>query len=249
MKLRRFTPDGIHEFREFLAKCRRDPETEIPTGLLEHRSWTEVVSPECQVVEHFFDIKGEAARYLNSSLDPLPIDTVSKDAGLWTWLSLLFFDSVCPSSSGLREVKNDYHYVFEPNNARHFYRHLLFIAWRIQQLSPQHNRLFLRSPLAKRDVVTTEVFKRLYLTRIPAIFEVLDRLYWDESKKRPRRGIAGSAIQARDLNHRFPLRIRQLEKTYDLMSLTADQLLELLGDEFSFARKKSLKLFPDEVHQ
>jgi hypothetical protein len=32
--------------------------------------------------------------------------------------------------------------------------------------------------------------------------------------------------------HRFPIRIRQLEKTYDLVSLTADQLIELLGDEF-----------------
>ena len=42
---------------------------------------------------------------------------------------------------------------------------------------------------------------------------------------------------------RFPTRIRQLEKTYDLMSLDADQLLELLGEEFSFAREKSVTLF------
>jgi hypothetical protein len=39
-----------------------------------------------------------------------------------------------------------------------------------------------------------------------------------------------------------------LEKTYDLMSLTADQLLELLGEEFAFGRKRPLKLFPEETN-
>jgi hypothetical protein len=39
-------------------------------------------------------------------------------------------------------------------------------------------------------------------------------------------------VKPGDLVHRFPIRIRQLEKTYDLVSLTADQLIELLGDEF-----------------
>lgn len=32
--------------------------------------------------------------------------------------------------------------------------------------------------------------------------------------------------------HRLPTRIKQLEMTYDLVDLTADQLLNLLGDEF-----------------
>ena len=42
--------------------------------------------------------------------------------------------------------------------------------------------------------------------------------------------------------HRFPIRIRQLEKTYDLVSLTADQLIELLGDEFRQHRHVAAKL-------
>ena len=51
-----------------------------------------------------------------------------------------------------------------------------------------------------------------------------------------------------NLSHRRPMRIRQLEKTFDLMSLNADQLLELLGDEFSFARPRTAKLFDDAIH-
>ena len=46
-------------------------------------------------------------------------EEVAVDAGLWTWLTLLFFDSVCPVAHGKRSVKNDYHYIFEPRNTEH----------------------------------------------------------------------------------------------------------------------------------
>ena len=76
--------------------------------------------------------------------------------------------------------------------------------------------------------------KRLYLIRIPCIFEVLDRLYWDDDLQRPKIGVVDSKrVKAGDLSHRLPVRIRQLEKTYDLYSLDCNQLLELLGTEFS----------------
>lgn len=52
MKLRRFTTEGIQVFREFLAESRREPKTEIPAGLLEHRTWTEVVTPKCHGDAH-----------------------------------------------------------------------------------------------------------------------------------------------------------------------------------------------------
>ncbi|MFH1923831.1 MAG: hypothetical protein ABIP48_28565, partial [Planctomycetota bacterium] len=169
---------------------------------------------------------------------PLPEHEVAENAGLWTWLTLLFFDDVCPAQKGHRTVKNDYCYVFEPKNARHFYRHLLFIAWKVQSIAPNHSRLFLNNSVASLDKITTEVMKRLYLTRIPCIFEVLDRLYWDEETGKARRGIVTpSRVKPGDLMHRLPIRIRQLEKTYDLVSLSADQMLELLGEEFQLNGK------------
>lgn len=76
--------------------------------------------------------------------------------------------------------------------------------------------------------------KRLFLTRIPCIFEVLDRVYWDESRARARTGVVQGTVKPGDLRHRFPIRIRQLEMTYDLFSLIANQLIELLGREFQF---------------
>jgi len=216
--------------------------------LLEHREFTEMVAPESHVAPEHFQTKVEAARYLNAVLNKLRPEDIATDAGLWTWLTLFFFDSVCPIMNEKRLVKNDYYYIFEPRNSRHFYRHLLFVSWQILRLAPLHNRLFMKTRVSSLDGVTTEVMKRLYLTRIPCIFEVLDRLYWDETRKRPRSGLTGNKPNGGDLRHRLPVRISQLEKTFDLTSLNANQLLELLGDEFSFARSQTATLFDDAIH-
>ena len=248
MKLRRFNEAGMNAFREQLVAMRVNPDRDPPIELLEHRELTEVVSPEVAIAVEHFQTKGQAARYVSAVLNKVSSEAVAGDAGLWTWLTLVFFDSVCPIVHGKRNVKNDYHYIFEPRNMRNFYRHLLFVSWHVLRLAPHHNRLFLTSRIDSLDSATAEVMQRLYLLRIPCIFEVVDRLYWDEARRRPVKGRIRSKIQHGNLRYRLPMRIRQLEKTYDLMSLSADQLLELLGDEFSFGRRKTAKLFDDAIH-
>ena len=235
MMLRRFKPEGIDEFKALLARLRAGTDEEIPPDLLEHRGFTEIVEPQIQIVCEQLDTKGDAARYLRGVLSPLGEDEVRHDAGLWTWLTAMFFDSVCPFRNGVRKIRNDYYYIFEPHNARHSYRNLLFISWRVLQLAPNHNRLFLHSRLRILDKVTEQIMGRLFLTRIPCIFEVLDRLYWDTVSQRPRPGVTSAEPRAGDLRHRLPTRIRQLEKTFDLQILNADQLIDLLGDEFALA--------------
>jgi hypothetical protein len=248
MKLRRFNEAGISAFRDELAQLRANPERDPNLQLIEHRGLTEVVTPETPIEVNYLRTKGEAAHYLQAVLGKQRPEVLAPDAGLWTWLTCLFIDSVCPPINGRRSVKNDYFYVFEPRNSRHSYRHLLNVSWQILQLAPRHNTIFMRTRLDSLDGVTTEVMKRLFLTRIPCIFEVLERLYWDDVKRRPRSGISGNRPSAGNLRHRLPLRISQLEKTYDLMSVNADQLIELLGDEFSCARPRNATLFDESVY-
>jgi hypothetical protein len=248
MKLRRFNEVGIKAFREELALLRANPDRDPNLQLLEHREFTEIVTPDTNIEANYFKSKGEAARYLQAILGKHRSSEIAADSGLWTWLTCFFIDSVCPPLNGRRSVKNDYYYIYEPRNSRHVYRHLLNVSWQILHLAPRHNAMFMRTRLDSLDGVTTEVMKRLFLTRVPCMFEVLERLYWDDTRKKPRSGITGNRQTAGNLRHRFPLRISQLEKTYDLMSLTADQLIDLLGDEFAFARPKTAKLFDDAIH-
>ena len=237
MKLREFTDAGIEAFKAYLAECRLQPTTPPPIAILEDDTLSRIVAGNIEVEPKTFTVRREASEYLSERLESLNTDDVARNSGLWTWLTLYYFDQVCPPTAGKRSIKNDYHYVFEPDNSRHYYRHLLHIGWRVCQLAGDYNRLYLNTPLASLDKVTTEVMKRLFITRIPCIFEVLDRLYWDDSRGKPRRGIVGShKLKPGDLGNRLPVRIRQLERTYDLHSLSADQMIDLLGEEFTGGR-------------
>jgi len=243
MILRQFNGQGINAFKRFLAECRQNSATPVPQALLEDDALTLKVAPSIEVTPQRFTQRQDAADYLTTILEGLPSDDIAKNAGLWTWLSLFYFDEVCPPQNGHRNVKNDYYYIFEPGNMRHFYRHLLFIAWYAKRVSHPFDRLYMKRTFSSLDKITVQVMKRLYLARIPCIFEVLDRLYWDVQRNGPRRGIVDERkVTPGDLDHRFPQRIRQLEKTYDLFSLTADQLIDLLGEEFNFADKAAVKI-------
>lgn len=233
-EVRSFNAAGLEAFRQFLSSARDGRFTASPLDLLESSSLTEVRYPGVHVDHRKFKKRREAADYFHSIFCDVPPELLRRDAGLWSWLSLFYFDQVCPLGGGRRTVRNDYTYIYMPEESRYFYRHLLFISWYVRQLAPDFNRLFLDVPLHQLDKFTQDVFKRLYLTRIPCIFEVLDRLYWDRSTGRPRKGVnSPGRVVPGDLAHRLPVRIRQLERTYDLFSLReADQLLHLLGDEF-----------------
>src|SRR5262245_20084822 len=124
MIVRQFRESGIQAFRAFLVQARLDPTATIPLSLLEDDTHTDVVRTRLTVESRQFDKRGEAAKYLSDVLSPLPAASVAKNAGLWTWLSLFYFNEVCAYKNGKRFITNDYSYVFEPSNSRHYYRHL-----------------------------------------------------------------------------------------------------------------------------
>jgi hypothetical protein len=232
-QVRSFNESGLRAFEEYISLRRNGLLQVVAEDLLNDTSLTESLMVNVEIQPREFATRRSAAEYLHKQLADIPAEQLRKDAGLWSWLSLYYFNQVCPEIEGERKIRNDYTYIFKPDESRYYYRHLLFIAWNVFHVAPKHNRLFLDQSLYRLDKYTSEVFKRLYLTRVPCIFEVLERLYWDETTNAPRkRMVSPGKIIAGNLMHRFPTRIRQLEKTYDLLSLTSSQLIELLGQEF-----------------
>src|SRR4051794_10098396 len=125
MRLRQFNSRGIDAFRAALEACRENAEAQLPESLLSDENLSSAVEPVISIENRRFLTKAEAAVYLREALSAISDASVATNAGLWTWLSAYYFDEVCPSVDGKRAVKNDYHYIFEPHNPRHFYRHLL----------------------------------------------------------------------------------------------------------------------------
>jgi hypothetical protein len=231
--LRQFNTAGIARFRQWLTAARGDPHLELPTDLLTADDVTEVVEPIVTLERPGFATKQEAAVYLHDALAPMDADDVLRNAGLWTWLTLYYFDDVCPPTAGGRKVFADYFYIYLPDDFRLQARHLLRVSFEVLRRAPDHHRLLLLAPVPGLSKLIERVMGQLFLARIDSIFEVMDRLYFDEKTNRAKRGLSriGHARPG-DMLNRLPRRIQQLQRTYDLNVVDADRLIELLGPEF-----------------
>lgn len=233
-RLHRFAPAGLVRFREFLTALRLDPALPLPSKLLTDEGFAVPVPGGPVLEKPGFATKRLAAEYLHRVLDPLSLPDLEQDAALWSWLAAFFFDDVCPPVGGRRRPLANPHYVLEPNDYRRRYRHLLLTPYRLASVMPDHNRIFLDAPLSVHGEIIEQTVSRLYMFRMPGVRAAIDRLYFDEENGRPKRGIFPTKGERRgDLRNRFPSRVLQLQRTYDVGALSADQLIQLLGAEFA----------------
>ncbi len=233
MKVRRLNNNGIDRFREYLADLRSDNTLPVPEYLLDNKETSVKIAGAPAVDRPGFATKRDAANFLVPRLESLDSPDTMNDSGLWNWLALYYFDDLCPpNSDGKRKPVADPHYILDPYNSKRRYRHLLATPYLIAKAMPDYNRIFLNAVLSKHGDLVEQTMGRLYLIRLPAIREAIDRLYFDESEGKAKRGILPKKEKKGDLRNRLPIRIRQLRQTFDIAGLNCDQLLDLLGEEF-----------------
>ena len=231
--LRRFNDAGIAEFVRRIETLRAGGAAEIDDAFVTDEKLTEPIVPEVQLERPSFKTKRDAGEYLSERTRAARAAYGDDDRGLWTWLSAWHWDAVCPiRENGNRKVLGPYHYAYGFGNKQRRGQHLLAIATMFYEIDPQ-SRLTLETPVFSLTQAVKEVSTRLALLRIGGLLALLDILYWDKSTGRIKPGLVDSrATKPGDLANRLPARIRQLEVTHDLTNLTAEQLLNLLGDEF-----------------
>ena len=238
MRLRYFKEKGIETFRSFLAECKKNPSLTPPWKILEDPKLTELSDKDIDIEKRTFKTKQELGQYLHTTLSPLDIDVLEKSSGLWTWLTLFYFDSVAPQDAqGKREILEEKRYIFDFSLYRFRGNHLLQTAWRIIEIAPRSNRIMSHTPPHVINGACWFIMSSTFITSIKCIFEVIDRLYWDEKHNCPKQGLIKSKKRPGTLKERFVPRIHQLEKNYDLTEIDVDTLIMLLGKEFNFARK------------
>ncbi|MDR2706435.1 MAG: hypothetical protein LBC02_11710, partial [Planctomycetaceae bacterium] len=230
MKIHRFNKQGIEAFRNELQRCRENITLRPDVSLLENKTLTEIIA-DVDLQPQIFQTKGEAGLFLREVFQQcgLTNNELMSDTGLWSWLSLFYFDSVCPKD---KKIESNYRYIFEAGNYRRYYRHNLFVSWQIMNVAGENNhRLLSDTEVSVIGKLVQLVMERLYLLRIPCFFEVLDKVYYNPKTRKAYSSCVNSSKPGNICN-RFPTVIQQLSLTYDMPSLTADKLIELLGDEF-----------------
>jgi hypothetical protein len=231
--LRRFNSAGIAEFVRRIETLRAGGTADIDEAFVTDAKLTEPIVPEVLMERPAFKTKRDAGSYLSERTRGARAVHGDDDRGLWTWLSAWHWDAVCPvRDNEQRKVLNPYHYVLGYGHAQNAKKHLLKVSVVLTEAWPSSQLLLDSAPWTLNQIVQ-DVTTRMTLVRLQGIGDLVDMLYRDPITGKQKPGaVDARSVRPGDLRHRLSARIRQLEVTHDLTDLNAEQLLNLLGDEF-----------------
>lgn len=231
--MRYFHERGIEQFRSYLAKLQQGSTEPPPRHLLHDDSLTELWTPAVTIEPVQFTDRLHAGKYFVERLGNQP--GLEENVGLWSWLSLYYFDQVCPRApDGTRSPGRDYRHIVEPGYLSG-HRHLLAGAYLVYRLHGEHGKLLLCSKVHRENLFHHELMSRQALGSNAVVVAAVTALYFDE-----RRGQAKPRAQANvqpGSIFRFVEVIQQLEVNYDLYSMDAASILALLPQEFEMWRQ------------
>lgn len=231
MLARRLTKEGVERFENFLERLRDNPNSRLPTNALTDEKLSEAVDVKINVdaieVRTRMEVAEHVFRLLRRDTETLRIDQ-----GFWCWLSLYWFNDLCPVVTGVRVPGDRYRWIAELDNTRRAYRHLLagpYQIYRAHRDDPSRARALLCGPVHQLGELLGQIASRPSLVTSKSVTGAVTRLYYDEENDRLRRGCSGKGPGSA---RRFADVLSQLDLTWDLHSLTVEQLLELLPEEF-----------------
>lgn len=231
MRLSRFNAEGVKVVETFLDALRQDGSLAPPFDILEDARLSEVLDASVEVDQSIrFESRFQCAAYLYELLRPVD-SKWEQDIGLWAWLTILYFDQVCPvNAKGYRKVGEQARYIPVPGDYRKYYRHLLsgpYFVYRAHHERPERSLVVLAAPLHKPGEVAEQLLAGQERLTNHAVLDTASLLYMEKEKLR--RGAGGKGPGS---VRRFVDILNQLDLTYDLYSLSKEDLVNLLPDEF-----------------
>lgn len=222
---------GMDRLRKYLAELRAGASSPVPLELLDEPAYGNELPIDIVVNPHPFAHRLEVGRYLAERLQPLGREVTDRDAGLWAWLSLYFFDQVCPAKDdGTRQPGRDYRHIPE-YGYRHRHRHLLLGPYLIYRRHGSRSELLLGGPPHVESGIYHEIASRQDLIANRGVIDAAVMLYLDPKRGRPKPGAQGSHRRPGTVR-RFVRVLQQLDVTFDIYGLSGEQILELLPAEF-----------------
>jgi hypothetical protein len=206
---------------------------DAPFDPLQDPMTSEPVLDTAEVDQAFFANRYDLAVHINDALCRCDFQRLSYDAGVWTWLSLFFFDLLCPKDlTGARNVLAPYRYLLDADS-RKSRTHLIREAVAAVRTHGHFARVLLISPRGgiKDTLTLTQLASRQDLISNRAVVELAWRLYFNQRKGAIRVGAA--SLRQPGSVPRFALVLQQLSLNYDLPAMNALQIAQLLPLEFN----------------
>jgi len=234
MKLRRLTANGIQKFGEFLDSLNTPTPQGIPSWLLDDVATSTEIGIDIDLADVKFATRFEFAKYLDSKLTESGLKNIDRDAELWAWLALFYFDQLAPENDvGERSPGERARWLLAVEDYRKYYRHLVagpYSIYRAHRDNPRRAMAVLAGPLDKPGDIAEQMASRQELVTNKAAMELATRLYIDPETQRVKRGAAGRGPGSA---RRFADVLNQFDLTWDLYSMQMDGLITMLPKEFT----------------
>jgi hypothetical protein len=230
--IRILSKEGINRFREYIQTLKENPHASRPALNIE--PYSHEFQPNIEIDEtKLFATRIEMAKYLKSSFEEAGIgrNVVIGRSDLWSWLAYLWFDQLSPFVNGSRKLNEIARYICS-SDYTDYYRHYVAASYDIYSIHGEpKSRLFLYGPPYLHSDFIEQFASRQNIISNSDLVEVAYRLYWDTGSDHPKRG---AQSRSKPGYHRRLLKlIDQLELTYDIYSMTSDEILNLLPKEFN----------------
>ena len=256
--LRVFTPNGMSEFQARWLEASQQGRALNVSDMLEHASWSRVISNDLVVDLREFANRRECGEYflelfdsVESELMALRIDPANS-VELWTWLSAFWSEWLQQKDGQQLRLGNGgplgekSRWVFEPTNRRRYYRHLLagpYLIVAANRDNPSRAQILLWNDVVHPNTrwVETICGSEEVITNKELLRALSDNLL-DPANGKPNSSAKsltrrGSYFRSRDLDEagtidRLTQVYNQLAKTWDLNVTELEQMATLFGEEF-----------------
>jgi len=195
--LKSFNQNGIDRAHAFLDWIAVNPGSEPDLNFLNDESLIEKkfdieFNPKKQ-----FSSRLKLAKYVYKHLAEGEIETPERNKGLWVWLSLLYFDQLCPpNSKGLRKPGERARWIPDLTSWKRYYRHLVVGPYRIYAAHKEEPELLsaiLANEPSKSGDLYEQIASRQQLITNRNVVETINRLYFDPEKGKLKRGAGGKS--------------------------------------------------------
>lgn len=219
---------GIELVREFIVRLKTEPGAWPPPDILAHTHYTTPAEGGATVEQRSFSSKLEFGLYIASALNNrVPDRTLRLSLGLWVWLTLYYFDQVCPADgNGRRKPISMEKYIpsFEHVSTNPD-KHLLFFPWKMVTLHADDAHWLLGSALREDTKVVRELANSRRRNVSTPFVRLARSLYFDENRGKLKRG---ATTDRPGSLRRLDRVVSQLDLTYDVFGMDAQELNGLI---------------------
>ena len=242
-KIHELTSEGILAARDYLAALRDGRQIPFPEALLTNSQYAIPVEPTIILEQRSFENRRDAALYLTRRLDSIGPQRVMRNAYLWSWLGMFFFEKVVRKDiygNFLIGRNPDSAYIIDPESqggewsGKRQYAHRLMMCYEIWKQHGLDAWYLLDEPVNSLSQFTLRLVSGERIFRATGIVPLAILLYVDPVNRKLRNGSLGTdrASAPPGSLPRLLEVLEQLSMTFDVYGMKAERLLQLLPPEF-----------------